>query len=161
LNELLARGELDAVISARAPSCFVSENSGIRRLFPNYRQAEEHYFQKTGLFPIMHVIGIRRELADRHRWLPAAVYKGFARAQSACEAAMQDDNALEAMLPWFLEELAATKKLMGPDYWPYGIEANRPAINAMTRYSHEQGITDRKLSIDELFVLGSDVGAKV
>jgi 4,5-dihydroxyphthalate decarboxylase len=130
-------------------------------LFPDYRRAEEQYFQRTGLFPIMHVIGVRRDLAERHRWLPAAVYKGFARAQAVCKAAMEDDNALEAMLPWFLDELTATKKLMGADYWPYGIAANRTAVDAMARYAHEQGITDRRLSIEELFVVGSDEGAKV
>jgi 4,5-dihydroxyphthalate decarboxylase len=161
LNELLACGELDAVVSARPPSCFGVDTSAIRRLFPNYREAEERYFEKTGLFPIMHVIGIRRDLAARYPWLAGAVYRAFRRAQAACAAAMDDDNALEAMLPWFLHELAATKKIMGSDYWPYGIEANRAAIGAMIRYAHEQGLTERELSVEELFAVRSDEEAKV
>jgi 4,5-dihydroxyphthalate decarboxylase len=161
LNELLARGELDALISARPPSCFAAENSPVCRLFPHYREAEGRYFQKTGLFPIMHVIGIRRDVAERYPWLAGAVFRAFQRAQAACAAAMQDDNALEVMLPWMLDELAATKKIMGANYWPYGIEANRTAIGAMVRYAHEQGLTDRELSIEELFVVGADHGAKI
>jgi 4,5-dihydroxyphthalate decarboxylase len=161
LNELLERGELDAIVSARPPASFAGEKPIVRRLFGNYREVEERYFQKTGLFPIMHVIGIRRDLAERYPWLAGAVYQAFQRAQAACVAGMRDDNALEIMLPWFLDELAATKKVMGADYWPYGIEANRSAIRAMTRYAHEQGLTDRELSIEELFVVGSDQGAKL
>jgi 4,5-dihydroxyphthalate decarboxylase len=161
LNELLAHGELDALVSARPPSCFAGEKSEVRRLFPSYRDVEADYFQKTGLFPIMHVIGIRRDLADRYPWLAGAVYRAFQRAQAVCVAAMEDDNALEIMLPWSLDELAATKKIMGANYWPYGIEANRSAISAMVRYAHEQGLTDRELAIEELFVVGSDQGAKV
>ena len=161
LKELLAAGELDAIVSARPPSCFGADISGVRRLFPNYREAEERYFEKTGLFPIMHVIGIRRDLAERYPWLAGAVYRAFRRAQAACAAAMEDDNALEAMLPWFLHELAATKKIMGSDYWPYGIKANRAAIGAMIRYAHEQGLTERELSVEELFAVGSDEEAKV
>jgi 4,5-dihydroxyphthalate decarboxylase len=161
LNELLERGELDAVVSARPPACFAGEGSIVRRLFGNYREVEGRYFQKTGLFPIMHVIGVRRDLAEHYPWLPGAVYRAFQRAQAACVSAMQDDNALDVMLPWFLDELAATKKIMGADYWPYGIEANRSAVGAMARYAHEQGLTDRELSIEELFVVGSDQGAKL
>jgi 4,5-dihydroxyphthalate decarboxylase len=161
LNALLASGELDAVVAARAPSCYADKASGVRRLFANYREAEEKYFAKTGLFPIMHVIGIRRDLADAYPWLPGAVYRAFRRAQAACVAAMEDDNALEAMLPWLQHELAETKRIMGPDYWPYGIEPNRTAIRAMIRYAHEQGLTDRELSIEELFVLGADQDPKL
>lgn len=151
LSELLAKGELDAVISARAPSCFGRAGVAVRRLFPDYREVEKDYFRRTGLFPVMHAVGVRQDLAAKHPWLAASVYKAFAAAKRIADEDLKEVTALKIGLPWVTAELESTQEVMGDDFWSYGVAANRKTLEAMTRYSYEQGLAVRKLSVDEIF----------
>jgi len=151
LTRLLADGEVDAVISARAPSCFVAGHPKVRRLFPDFRAAEKDYYRRTGLFPIMHALGVRNDLAERYPWLPVSVYKAFAEAKRIADADLREVTALKIGLPWVNAELEATVDVMGEDFWPYGIEANRKTLEAMARYSFEQGLAVRQLTVEEMF----------
>jgi len=151
LSELLADGELDAVISARAPSCFIDGHSSVARLFPDYRSVEKAYFERTGLFPLMHAVGIRNDMAEKHPWLAASVFKAFVQAKQIADNDLKEVTALKIGLPWVTAELESTQAAMGDDFWPYGVEPNRRAIQAMARYSFEQGLAVRELSVDEIF----------
>ncbi len=149
LAELLATGGIDAMYSARTPSTLGAR--GVRRLFPDVVGTERAYYQKTKLFPIMHVVVIRRDVYERHRWLAQALYKAFVQAQQITYRDLAETAALKTMLPWASWELTNTRELMGDDYWPYGFEANRHVLETFTRYSYEQGLSKRKLDPAELF----------
>jgi len=151
LSGMLAEGRLDAVISARPPSCFIAGHPNVRRLFPDYRSAERDYFVRTGLFPIMHAVGIRGDVAQQHPWVPASVYKAFAQAKRMADADLEETTALKVGLPWVAAELHATREIMGRDFWPYGVEANRKTLSTMARYSYEQGLMVRLLPVEEMF----------
>jgi 4,5-dihydroxyphthalate decarboxylase len=152
LSQMLAEGSLDAVISARRPSCFVSSHPQVRRLYPDYRAAEQEYFRRTGLFPIMHAVGVRRDMHEKHRWLAASVYKAFVQAKRLSDAEFAETTALKIGLPWINAEYDATRALMGDDFWSYGLnEANRKTLNALARYSYEQGLAVRLLTVEEMF----------
>ena len=128
LAAMLADGELDAVISARRPSCFVDGHPMVRRLFPDYRAAERDYYRRTGVFPIMHAVGIRPDLLERHPWLAGSVYKAFVQAKRIADADFAETTALKIGLPWVTAELDATRDPMGDDFWSYGVEANRKTL---------------------------------
>jgi len=151
LNEMLANGELDAMIALEPPSCFLAGNQLVQRLFPDWRKAEMMYYKKTGIFPIMHTVGVRLELVARHPWLPRALYEAFLNAKRVATDELGVMNAPKVTLPWIAAELEATKSAIGDDYWPYGLTANRRVLDQIARYSHEDGLTPRKLMIDELF----------
>lgn len=151
LSGALESGELDAVFSARAPSCFMRGAPNVGRLFPDYRAVEKEYYKKTGMFPIMHLIGLKREIADRHPWLPASLYKAFCQAKTYAMRDVREVNALMITLPWLVAEADETAKLMGEDFWRYGVRENAAEIEALTRYSHEQGLVQRKLRFEDLF----------
>jgi 4,5-dihydroxyphthalate decarboxylase len=151
LSQLLADGALDAVISARQPSCFGTGHPLVRRLFPDYRAAERDYFRRTGVFPIMHAVGIRRDVLDRHPWLAASLYKAFVQAKRLADAEFSEVTALKIGLPWLTAEFDATREVMGNDFWPYGVEPNRKTLELMARYSHEQGLAVRPVAVEEMF----------
>jgi 4,5-dihydroxyphthalate decarboxylase len=151
LSQLLADGELDAVISARQPSSFGAGYPLVRRLFPDYRAAERDYFRRTGVFPIMHALGIRRDVLDRHPWLAASLYKAFVQAKRLADAEFTEVTALKIGLPWLTAEFDATREVMGNDFWPYGVEPNRKTLELMARYSHEQGLAVRPVAVEEMF----------
>jgi 4,5-dihydroxyphthalate decarboxylase len=155
LSELFAAGELDGVMSARQPSVFVDKHPKIRRLFPDYRAAERDYYLRTGLFPIMHALGIRRDIYDNNRWLAASLYKAFLQAKRLADAEFAETTALKIGLPWVTAEYEATIEVMGPDFWSYGVDANRKTLSTMARYSHEQGLATRLLTVDEMFAEGN------
>jgi 4,5-dihydroxyphthalate decarboxylase len=148
---MLRDGELDALFTARAPSSFLRGEPHIVRLFPNTRQAEQAYYKKTGFFPIMHLIGIRKTLAEQYPWLATSVYKAFCEAKALAMIDLRDVNALMVTLPWLEAETNETAAIMGDDFWKYGIQENRPEIEALTQYIHEQGLADRKVKVEELF----------
>jgi 4,5-dihydroxyphthalate decarboxylase len=152
LDQMLVRGEIDALISPRVPMSFIKGNCGVQRLFPDYRSAEEDYFARTGVFPIMHVLALRRALVAQFRWLPGAVYDAFCAAKNCAIEAFSDVSALRVTLPWFAAELEATRQRMGGDFWPYGVAPNRRAITLMLDYAFRHGTIGRKLSIDDIFV---------
>lgn len=151
LSGALESGELDAVFSARAPSCFMRGAPNVGRLFPDYRTVEKEYYKKTGMFPIMHLIGLKREIAASHPWLPASLYKAFCQAKTYAMRDVREVNALMITLPWLVAEADETAKLMGEDFWRYGVRENAAEIDALTRYSHEQGLVQRKLRFEDLF----------
>ena len=148
---MLRDGELDALFTARAPSSFRRGEEHIARLFPNTREAELAYFKKTGLFPIMHLIGIRTTLLAQYPWLATSVYKAFCEAKALAMVDLCDVNALMVTLPFLEAETRETMAAMGADFWRYGVHENTAEIEALTTYAHEQGLVDRKLTAAELF----------
>ena len=152
LSEMLEKGELDAVISARAPSCYRRKGVPVKRLFENYKIAEQEYYKKTNIFPIMHALGIRKDILKKEPWIAMSLYKAFVQAKKLADEEFFEVTALKIGLPWIGIEAQETRDLMGRDFWPYGITDNRPTLDAMTRYSFEQGLANRKLEINELFV---------
>lgn len=152
LNALLSTGQIDAVISPLAPRSFQAGQPNIGRLFPNSREVERQYFAKTGIFPIMHVLGIRRELAVQHPWLANSLYNAFLKAKSISLEEMRFQSALAVTLPWLDDEIDETIALMGEDYWPYGLEPNRATLEAAVRYAYRHGTAARQLTVEELFL---------
>jgi 4,5-dihydroxyphthalate decarboxylase len=148
---MLRDGELDALFTARAPSSFLAGEPHIARLFPDTRAAEKAYYQKTGLFPIMHLVGIKKTLLEQHPWLATSVYKAFVEAKALAMIDLCDVNALMVTLPWLEAETKDTIAAMGQDFWKYGVHENMREIEALTQYSFEQGLIDRKLGVEELF----------
>lgn len=151
LSDMLSSGELDAVIGARAPSCYLQGAPNIDRLFSNYREVERDYFTRTNMFPVMHLIGIRKSIAEAHPWLPVNVYNAFVEAKRLCMAELGQIGHLYASLPWGVDDFRQAQELMGEDYWRYGITENQTELEALTRYSFEQGLSARKLAPEELF----------
>ncbi|MFL6802643.1 MAG: 4,5-dihydroxyphthalate decarboxylase [Xanthobacteraceae bacterium] len=161
LSDLLAKGEIDAVMSARMPDAFAQRPNEIARLFPNYRDEEMRYFRETRVFPIMHAIAIRRTVFERHPWIAMNLFKAFEEAKNRSAERVADITAARIPLPWsaaLAGEFAAT---FGPDLFPYGVEANRPTLEAFSRFAHQQGITERQMSPDELFPREVRASAKV
>ena len=152
LNGMLESGEIHALISARAPSCFVKGSPKVRRLFPNYKEVEMAYYKRTKIFPIMHVLVIRKDIYERHPWVAQSLYKAFCEAkQRAIGAMLKITNTHAATLPWLFAEVDELKSLFGSDWWPYGIEANRHVLEALIRYMGEQGLIDRPVKVEEIF----------
>ncbi len=160
LAAMLDRGDIDAFVGPRAPSCF-GRNPQVGWLYPDPTAAAEDYFRRTRIFPIMHVVGIRRELVERHRWLPVAVYKGFEEAKRIALERLADPSAPKASLPFLEELLAATRQLMGQDYWPYGVGANRATLQAFLAHHHDQGLSARRVTVEELFAPSTHEMAKI
>ena len=151
LSQMLLAGDLDAVLSARPPAPFLAGDQRVRRLFPDYRAVEVAYARKTGIFPIMHVVAMRREVYEQDRWLAMNLFKAFAeaRARSLQRAA---DMALSFFpLPWIADELRIARELFGDDPWPYGVAPNRATLELFLRYAFEQGVCRRPLTVDALF----------
>lgn len=161
LDDMLREGALDAVVSARAPKSHDKRLPNIGRLFPKYKAVEQAYFAKTGLFPIMHTLGIRRTLVEQYPWLANSLFNAFLAAKNIALEEMRDIDALTVTLPWLNDEIDQTVALMGDDYWPYGVEPNRKTLEAMVRYGFRHGTTARQLSVDELFVKSSAERFKV
>lgn len=150
-SELLLSGEVDALFHAAEPKAYVQGNPLVTRLFTDARQVERAYYAKTGIFPIMHAVAIKTELIEKYPWLPTAVFKAYSEAKSQHYAQLKKIGWAYSSLPWFAQEFEETRKLMGENFWPYGIEANRLALETLFRYSHEQGLSKKQLTIEELF----------
>ena len=151
LSSLLAQGKLDAIVTAEAPSCYRDGKTPVARLFEDYEAAEREYFRQTGLFPIMHALGIRKDVHEKHPWLASSLVKAFSEAKDIATRDLEEVVALKTTLPWIGSQARSTRELMGDDFWPYGVEANRKVLDAMTRYSYEQGLSVRRVGVDELF----------
>ena len=151
LSSLLVAGELDALISYTPPDRFGKDNSMVR-LFPEWRSAEQDYFRRTRRFPVMHIMGIRRDVLAAHPKLPGALLQAFNEAKQQAQARLAVHQALPVMLPWMTAEAQATQSLMGQDFWPYGLEANRDMLETQIRWSFDQGLIPRRPALDELFV---------
>jgi len=151
LSAMLEAGELDAVICPPVPSCLKHGAANVARLFPDYRAAEQDYYRRAGLCPIMHMVGVKKTVVEQHPWLPANLYKAFSRAKELAIAELEEIGALKISLPWVAAELEATREILGDDIWPYGMEPNRAEIEALIRYSAEQNLTEPGLSPQDLF----------
>jgi 4,5-dihydroxyphthalate decarboxylase len=151
LAGMLADGEIDVIFSARPPSCFVKGAPNIGRLFADTRAVEQAYYRKSGVYPLMHAVGIRNSLVERHPWMARAVLDAFLAAKEMAIADLQKLAAFSVTLPWVEAEFRATQAVLGRDIWPYGLEANRKAIGTLCRYLHEQGFTARQMQVEELF----------
>jgi 4,5-dihydroxyphthalate decarboxylase len=151
LDGMLVAGEIDGIVTPLPPPSFLNAAPNVGRLFPNYRELEKAYYKKTKFHPIMHVAAIRSSLVEQHPWLAGNVLAAFEKSKQLALQRLDNFGAAKATLPWVAAEVEETVALMGKDYWPYGVEPNRAALETMTRYSFEQGLTPRKLSVDELF----------
>ncbi len=151
ISGLLATGELDAVIGPRAPSCFDRGHPDVGYLFPDPQRAGAEWYARTKLFPIMHLLGIRRTLAEKHPWLPSAVVKAFERSKSVALAKLGDTSATKVTLPFVEEQLRAARQLMGDDFWSYGLAPNRHVLQRFLERHHAEGLSSRLLAPEELF----------
>ncbi len=150
-SELLLSGGCDALITAITPKAFLEGNPKIRRLFPEVRAAERDYFKKTGVFPIMHVVAIRTDAIEADPGLPKAVFEMYSQAKQVAYANLETTTSLKITLPWVTQEFEDTRELMGGNFWPYGIEANRKELELVMRYTHEQGLVKDRRKFEELF----------
>jgi len=150
-SELLLSGGCDALIAPITPTAFLDANPKIRRLFPDVRAAEQKYFRKTGVFPIMHVVAIHSDAIKAAPHLPAAVFEMYAQAKQLAYADLETSISLKVTLPWVAQELEDTRELMGRDFWRYGIEANRKELELVMRYTHEQGLVKARGNVTDMF----------
>ncbi|MBB4632746.1 ABC transporter substrate-binding protein [Sphingosinicella soli] len=151
LSAMLADGRIDALHTARTPSTFYTRPDAVRRLFPDFPAVEQDYYRRTGIFPIMHAVVIRRDVYEANRWAARALYKAFEAAKALVEAELRVTASLRTMLPWQIAAVEEATALMGDDWWPYGVAANRTAIETFLRYHHAQGLSSRLLTVEELF----------
>lgn len=151
LSSLMMAGDLDVLIAYAPPDHFGKDTSMVR-LFPEWRTVEQNYFRRTSLFPIMHIMGIRRDVLATHPTLAGALVDAFAQAKQVAQAQLGVHSALPVMLPWMTAELQATQALMGQDFWKHGLQANRATLETQIRWSFEQGLIPRKLALEEIFI---------
>lgn len=150
-SDLLVDGDVDALFHAAEPRAYTQGHPNVSRLFSDYRQTERVYFKETGIFPIMHAVAIRKSLVEKNPWLPEAVFNAYSQAKQLMYDDLKKTGWITISLPWVGKELEETRALMGENFWPYGIEANRKALETLFSYSHQQGLSSRKLTIEELF----------
>ena len=151
LSRMLVEGEIDALYTPRIPLPFVAGDARVRRVFADTVAAERAYYADTGIFPIMHVVAVRRDVYEAHRWVAQSLYKALLRAKQEAMANLYDSSALRFMLPWLNQGIEEAKSLLGEDYWSYGLDANTETLATFLRYHHEQGLSARLLRPEELF----------
>lgn len=151
LDAMLSAGDLDGVIGISPPPCFRAGHPAVARLFADWRGAEQEWFARTRHFPIMHVIGVRKSLLEAQPWLTRSLYEAFCRAKEMAVAELENLQAPKVTLPWAAAELAQSRAVLGEDFWPYGMAANRAALERQLRYSAEDGLLAEPLTPDELF----------
>lgn len=151
LSDLLEEGSLQAVLGTTLPRA-LGRNPDIQRLFPDFRTAEQDYYRRTRIFPIMHLVVIRRDVYERHPFLAASLYNALCKAKDLALEKMRYVGALRYMLPWLPADLDEIDQVFGGDPWPYGIEPNRPTLEALVRYLHEQHLIAAPIAVDDLFV---------
>jgi 4,5-dihydroxyphthalate decarboxylase len=159
-SDMLADGDVDALFHAMEPKCYVEGHPKVSRLFQDFRMTEQSYYKKTGIFPIMHAVAIRKKLIDTHPWISSALFKAYAQAKATAIRELTTLGWAYISLPWVAKEIEETRSLMGKNFWPYGIKPNRKAVETLCRYSHQQGLASRRLKIDELFHASSMVLAE-
>jgi 4,5-dihydroxyphthalate decarboxylase len=151
LNDMLLEDELDAIFCASAPRAFLQGDSGIKRLFPDSRVIEEEYYRKTGLFPIMHIIVLRKDIYDRYPWAARNLYDAFLEAKDQGLSRLFSTSSTLCSLPWLVNEAEKARELFGKDIWPYGIAANRHVLEATIRFAREQFLIRSNIDLDQVF----------
>ncbi len=152
IDDMLERGEVDALMAARAPRSFEQGSPNVRRLIPSFREVERDYFKRTGLFPIMHVLAIRNEIIEKYPWVPMNLYTALVRAKDLAVERLRMSIATSATLPSALASVEEDLAVMGDDFWPYGAEPNRKHYGYLAKIVHEQGIATREVPYEELYV---------
>jgi len=155
LSDMLGAGEIDGVIGPRVPTPFERGDPNVGWLFSDPVAAAKDYYKRTGIFPIMHLIGVRRELAVQHPWLPAAVFKAFERSKAVAVESLSDTSSSKVTLPFIEERLIEARALMGDDFWSYGVDKNRKTLETFLRHHHAQGLSSRLVKVEELFHPGT------
>lgn len=161
LSRMLADGEIDALYSARAPSTLTSRPGTVRRLFADHEAVERRYWRSTGIFPIMHLIVLSRELYEEAPFAAASLCKAFEESKRRAYERLQLTGVLQTMLPWQMAEVERLTADGGADWWPYGLEANRVTLETFLRYHHGQGLSPRLLRAEELFAPSTLESAKI
>ena len=161
LSAMLAEGEIDALYTPRIPGPFAARDPRVRRVFTDTVAAEKEYFTATGIFPIMHVVVVRRDVYERHPWVAQSLTKALGLAKQEAMASLYDSSALRFMLPWLNQELEQTRDLLGDDFWSYGLQSNVEVLSTFLRYHHEQGLSRRRLAPEELFAPESTESAVI
>jgi 4,5-dihydroxyphthalate decarboxylase len=151
ISDLLDSGEIDGFIAPRPPAGAAARNPNVRWLFDDPTAMAKDWYRRTGIFPIMHVVGVRRTLVKRHPWLPVAVLKAFTQAKAIALDALADTSATKVTLPFVEEQLKAARETLGDDFWSYGVAGNEATLRYFLRHHHAQGLSARELSVDELF----------
>jgi len=151
ISEMLDRGDIDGFIAPRPPSGAALKNPNVGWLFDDPTATAKDYYRRTGVFPIMHVVGIKKELAAQHPWLPGAVLKAFTQAKAVALEKLADTSATKVTLPFVEEQLKAARDAMGEDYWSYGVAPNIRTLETFVRHHHSQGLSGRLMKVDELF----------
>ena len=151
LSRMLADGEIDALQSPRTPSTLYSRPNDVKRLFPNYVEAEREYYRRTKIFPIMHTVVIRRDVYRRDPWVAQSLMKAFVAAQKKTYEGFAQTAAWMTMLPWLVAHVEEARRELGEDWWPYGFRANEAVLQIFLRYHHEQGLSKRRFAPQELF----------
>jgi 4,5-dihydroxyphthalate decarboxylase len=152
LEKMLEAGAVDALVSVVLPRSLLADTQIVKRLFPDYREVETEYYRRTRIFPIMHTVVLKRELFTREPWTAISLYKAFVSAKEINYSTLYDSNALRASLPWLIDEIEKSRGIFGPEIWDYSIEGSRPTLEAFVQYLEEQGLTSRRMKIEELFV---------
>jgi len=154
LEEMFEAGALDALFSIYIPKLFLDGSPLIARLFPNFKEVEQDYYRRTGIFPIMHTVVARKDVHAEHPWAAKSLYRAFREAKDRAVEGLYDTDALKVSLPFLLDHVEETWRVFGKDFWAYGLEPNRPTLTAIGRYVHEQGLSPRIVAPDELFAPG-------
>jgi 4,5-dihydroxyphthalate decarboxylase len=154
LEGMFEAGALDALLSIYIPSLFLAGSPRIARLFPNFKEVERDYYRRTGIFPIMHTVVLRDDVYQEHPWAARSIYQAFRAAKNLAVEGLYDTDALQLALPWLLDHVEEAWRVFGKDFWSYGLEPNRPTLAAIGRYVHEQGLSPRVVTPEELFAPG-------
>ncbi len=151
LEQMMVEGRLDALLSIYIPRLFEDGWPHIERLYPNFKDVEKDYYRRTGIFPIMHTIALKQEVVDEYPWVPASLYKAFCEARDIAVGGLWDTDALRLALPWLMDHVEEAWDMFGKDFWAYGLDANRPALDAIGRYVHEQHFSPRLVTAEEIW----------
>ncbi|MBI2911459.1 MAG: ABC transporter substrate-binding protein [Chloroflexi bacterium] len=151
LDQMLERGEIDALIGSALPASLRRGSPHVTRLFPDFREQEAAYYRRTNIFPIMHTVVIKREIYEQAPWVAASLYKAFERSKAMAVRRLWNAETLFVALPWLAAHVEETEAIFGRDPFVYGLEANRHVLEPFLQYCHEQGLTDRALTIEDLF----------
>jgi 4,5-dihydroxyphthalate decarboxylase len=151
ISDLLHEGEIEGFIAPRPPSGAALNNPNVGWLFDDTVAEAKDYYRRTGIFPIMHVVGIRKELVQQNRWLPGAIFKAFSASKAHALELLADTSATKVTLPFVEEQLKSARELLGEDFWSYGVTPNRNTLEAFTRHHYSQGLSAKKVELDQLF----------
>lgn len=152
LSEAFVAGDFDAMISPRAPSCYLKKAPNIGRLWENFPEVERDYHKRTGIFPIMHVMTVRKKTLEKHPWLAVSMFKAWEDSKNRALADLKVERVPKIMLPWVNDFTRQVQAFMGADFWPYGADENRTTLEAFMRHHHAQGLSPRIMPVEELFV---------